>query len=214
MTRKTKRLLIITPIIFILIIALTLYFITRQSKSDEDKAPKPLDEITYDVKVENVSDGEEKENSIGKEIHLTLDENIKTDNNTGEKAEEPAKPQEPMKPEDAEKPLVQEKVYVQDADPETGVSWDGKSAIVYRLINGEETFDKQYGAYYEIRPDEWVLLEEPTEKEEWDGKCHHCGKVSGDGKNGTCIRWMMGDEVCPNCKTEVPVNTCHTCKEK
>ena len=117
-----------------------------------------------------------------------------------------------MVPEDAAKPLVEEKEYVQNADPDTGISWDGKSAIVYRLPSGEETFYKQYGAYYEIRPDEWVLLEEPTEKEEWDGTCSHCGKISGDGLDDTCVRWMMGDETCPHCNKKVPVNTCHTCE--
>ncbi len=105
------------------------------------------------------------------------------------------------------------KKYVQDANPDTGISWDGKSKIIYRTVNGDTTV-KTYGGYYELRPDQWVLLEEPTEKSEYDGKCEYCGRVSGDGTNGTCVRYSLINEdmSCPNCGKTIPAGTCHSCK--
>ena len=104
------------------------------------------------------------------------------------------------------------KKYVRDADPETGISWDGESKIIYRTAEGQTT-EKTYGGYYELRPDEWVQLPYPTEKEEITDKCEHCGKVRGDGTNGTCIRYSLadGDMTCPNCGKAIPKHTCHTC---
>ena len=49
------------------------------------------------------------------------------------------------------------KKYVRDADPETGISWDGESKIIYRTAEGQTT-EKTYGGYYEIRPNEWEQL--------------------------------------------------------
>ena len=44
-------------------------------------------------------------------------------------------------------------------------------------------------------------------------KCEHCGRVRGDGTNGTCIRYSLadGDMTCPNCGRNIPKHTCHTC---
>ena len=110
-------------------------------------------------------------------------------------------------------PAPTEKKYVKDADPQTGVSWDGVSKIIYRTSNGETT-EKTYGGYYEIRPDVWVLLEYPTEKENHANKCPVCGRISGDGRNGTCVRYSLIDDdmICENCGETIPAKTCHTCK--
>ena len=104
------------------------------------------------------------------------------------------------------------KKYVRDADPETGISWDGESKIIYRTAEGQTT-EKTYGGYYELRPDEWVQLPYPTEKEEITDKCVHCGKTRGDGTNNTCLRYSLtgGDILCPNCGKSIPAKTCHTC---
>lgn len=104
------------------------------------------------------------------------------------------------------------KKYVRDADPETGISWDGESKIIYRTAEGQTT-EKTYGGYYELRPDEWVQLPYPTEKEEITDKCVHCGKTRGDGTNNTCLRYSLtgGDILCPNCGKAIPKHTCHTC---
>ena len=105
-----------------------------------------------------------------------------------------------------------EKKYVRDADPETGISWDGESKIIYRTAEGL-TAEKTYGGYYEIRPNEWVQLPYEIKEETVTDKCEHCGKTRGDGLNGTCIRYSLadGDMTCPNCGRNIPKHTCHTC---
>ena len=191
------------------------YFFLRE-KPKEEKPPQPPPVSETDIHVEDIEDVDSEQKTADKTVSvITPSENVDivSDNRTGEKIGEITEPILPVYTEDTESPIAEEKKYVQDANFETGVSWDGESAILYRLMSGETTYEKTYGAYYEIRPDEWVLLEKPTPKEEWDGTCNHCGKIAGDGTNGTCVRWMMSDQVCPNCKAEVPVNTCHTCKE-
>lgn len=104
------------------------------------------------------------------------------------------------------------KKYVRDADPETGISWDGESKIIYRTAEGQTT-EKTYGGYYELRPDEWVQLPYPVEKEEITDRCEHCGKIRGDGTNNTCLRYSLtdGDILCPECGKNIPAKTCHTC---
>ena len=104
------------------------------------------------------------------------------------------------------------KKYVKDADPETGISWDGESKIIYRTAEGQTT-EKTYGGYYELRPDEWVQLPYPVEKEEITDRCGHCGKIRGDGTNNTCLRYSLtdGDILCPECGQNIPAKTCHTC---
>lgn len=104
------------------------------------------------------------------------------------------------------------KKYVRDADPETGISWDGESKIIYRTAEGLTT-EKTYGGYYEIRPNEWVQLPYEIKEETVTDKCEHCGKTRGDGLNGTCIRYSLadGDMTCPNCGKAIPKHTCHTC---
>ena len=105
-----------------------------------------------------------------------------------------------------------ERKYVRDADPETGISWDGESKIIYRTAEGLTT-EKTYGGYYEIRPNEWVQLPYEIKAETVTDKCEHCGRVRGDGTNGTCIRYSLadGDMTCPNCGRNIPKHTCHTC---
>ena len=104
------------------------------------------------------------------------------------------------------------KKYVRDADPETGISWDGESKIIYRTAEGLTT-EKTYGGYYEIRPNEWVQLPYEIKEETVTDKCEHCGKVRGDGTNGTCVRYSLadGDMTCHNCGKAIPKHTCHTC---
>ena len=104
------------------------------------------------------------------------------------------------------------KKYVRDADPETGISWDGESKIIYRTAEGLTT-EKTYGGYYEIRPNEWVQLPYDIKEETVTDKCEHCGRVRGDGSGSTCIRYSLadGDMTCPNCGRNIPKHTCHTC---
>lgn len=105
-----------------------------------------------------------------------------------------------------------EKKYVKDADPETGISWDGESQIIYRTAEGITT-EKTRGGYYEIRPGEWVQLPYEMREETVTDKCEHCGRTRGDGTGGTCLRYSLSDSdmTCPNCGGNIPAKTCHTC---
>jgi len=40
--------------------------------------------------------------------------------------------------------------------------------------------------------------------------CQTCGKATGDGSNGTCVRFVNAAS-CPNCGVHVSSWTCHTC---
>lgn len=106
--------------------------------------------------------------------------------------------------------------YVADADPKTGISWDGKSKIVYTYEDGTTGTKPVVGATYEVAPGMVTVLSDVEmpgwQPEPFDPNCNHCGKKMGDGKNGTCIRWLSGDMTCPNCGEFVPGNTCHTCQ--
>ena len=102
--------------------------------------------------------------------------------------------------------------YVQDADPETGISWDGKSHIVYTYTDGTKGSEKKDGASYEVSPGVTRIYYAQDESE-WNQCCAVCGRKSGDGKNGTCVRWLMSDMECPYCKSNVKQGECHTCKE-
>lgn len=42
--------------------------------------------------------------------------------------------------------------------------------------------------------------------------CQYSGKRTGDGTNGTCVRFV-NDTHCPNCGKFVKANTCHTCDD-
>ena len=105
---------------------------------------------------------------------------------------------------------------VQIADPETGISWDGVSPIIYTYTDGTTGTEKRDGATYESVPGMIATInlafEESTS--DYDGNCEHCGKKGGDGTNGTCLRYFGGgDHTCAHCGDTVPVKTCHTCKQ-
>lgn len=178
-------------------------------------------------KNEAVSSGDNSEIKISAEIPISdsKTESTKTeieDNGKGLKPDETEADKILKKAEEKAETVYTEPVlqpensggkkYVRDADPETGISWDGESKIIYRTAEGQTT-EKTYGGYYELRPDEWVQLPYPTEKEEITDKCVHCGKTRGDGTNNTCLRYSLtgGDILCPNCGKSIPAKTCHTC---
>ena len=103
-------------------------------------------------------------------------------------------------------------VVVQSANPETGISWDGKSPIIYTYPDGTTGTEKRVGATYEVEPGLIYTIREEKGSAENDHLCSDCGKVIGNGTNGTCNQWLMGDVNCPNCGEYVKVRTCHTCK--
>lgn len=207
-----KKILIILCVVLSLAIALgAVFLILRKPNKKEDETPEQNKDST--VSVEEPLKNTENADSSAVEI---------TDDGTGLKPDE-TKADEILS--SAEKktssvynePVLQpepqkEKKYVKDADPETGISWDGESQIIYRTASGLTT-EKTYGGYYEIRPGEWVLLPYPIEKEEISDKCEYCGRIRGDGTGGTCLRYSLSDSdmTCPNCGANIPKHTCHTC---
>ncbi len=207
-----KKALITICIVLSLAIALgAVFLILRKPNKKEDETPEHNTSST--VSVEEPLKNTENADSSAAEI---------TDDGTGLKPDE-TKADEILS--SAEKktssvynePVLQpepakEKKYVKDADPETGISWDGESQIIYRTASGLTT-EKTFGGYYELRPGEWVLLPYPIEKEEISDKCEYCGRIRGDGTGGTCLRYSLSDSdmICPNCGAVIPKHTCHTC---
>ena len=207
-----KKIIIILCVVLSLAIALCAVFLFVR-KPDKKAAQTPEENASSTVSVEEPLKNTENSDSSAAEI---------TDDGTGLKPDE-TKADEILS--SAEKktssvynePVLQpepekEKQYVKDSDPETGISWDGESQIIYRTASGLTT-EKTYGGYYEIRPGEWVLLPYPIEKEEISDKCEYCGRIRGDGTNGTCLRYSLSDSdmTCPNCGADIPKHTCHTC---
>ena len=207
-----KKIIIILCVVLSLAIALgAVFLILRKPNKKEDETPEQNTSST--VSVEEPLKNTENTDSSGAEI---------TDDGTGLKPDE-TKADEILSSADKKtssvynEPVLQpepekEKKYVKDADPETGISWDGESQIIYRTASGLTT-EKTFGGYYELRPGEWVLLPYPIEKEEISNKCDYCGRIRGDGTGGTCLRYSLSDSdmTCPNCGADIPKHTCHTC---
>ncbi len=102
--------------------------------------------------------------------------------------------------------------FVQAADPNTGISWDGVSPIIYTYPDGSTGTIPRPGAKYEYTPGViYAVPPDLTDKPEYDGRCSQCGKIEGDGLNGTCLQFIESGHNCPNCGASVPANTCHTC---
>ena len=110
--------------------------------------------------------------------------------------------------------------YVQDANIETGISWDGESPILYTYPDGTTGYELKDGATYEKYPGRYATYHEPEDREDdpyWTPEghlCRFCGKLSGDGTNGTCMHKLVdGVFICEFCGEEFLGNTCHTCDE-
>ncbi len=98
-------------------------------------------------------------------------------------------------------------VYSPYANVGTGISWDGVTPILYTYEDGSTGYELREGAKYEKFPG---LIGSVNLSICF---CSECGKASGNGTNGTCVQWLMGDLNCPNCGVHVEVRTCHTCGE-
>ena len=208
-----KKVIIIVSVILCLVLAVGGIFLINGGQKKSDAENNESENTQSTVSVEEPLKNTENADSSAAEI---------TDNGTGLKPDE-TKADEILS--SAEKktssvynePVLQpepakEKKYVKDADPETGISWDGESQIIYRTASGLTT-EKTFGGYYELRPGEWLLLPYPIEKEEINDKCEYCGRIRGDGTGGTCLRYSLSDSdmTCPNCGADIPKHTCHTC---
>lgn len=100
---------------------------------------------------------------------------------------------------------------VQVADPDTGISWDGKTPIVYTYEDGSSGTEPKEGATYEYRPGVISVVAPDLSDVIDDGLCGHCGKKKGNGENGTCNRFYFDDVNCPQCGAHIDAG-CHTCK--
>lgn len=208
-----KKVIIIVSVILCLVLAVGGIFLINGGQKKSDAENNESENTQSTVSVEEPLKNTENADRSAAEI---------TDDGTGLKPDE-TKADEILSSADKKtssvynEPVLQpepakEKKYVKDADPETGISWDGESQIIYRTASGLTT-EKTYGGYYELRPGEWVLLPYPIEKEEISDKCEYCGRIRGDGTNGTCLRYSLSDSdmTCPNCGAVIPKHTCHTC---
>lgn len=208
-----KKVIIIVSVILCLVLAVGGIFLINGGQKKSDAENNESENTQSTVSVEEPLKNTENADSSAAEI---------TDDGTGLKPDE-TKADEILSSADKKtssvynEPVLQpepekEKKYVKDADPETGISWDGESQIIYRTASGLTT-EKTFGGYYELRPGEWVLLPYPIEKEEISDKCEYCGRIRGDGTVGTCLRYSLSDSdmICPNCGAVIPKHTCHTC---
>lgn len=208
-----KKVIIIVSVILCLVLAVGGIFLINGGQKKSDAENNESENTQSTVSVEEPLKNTENADSSAAEI---------TDDGTGLKPDE-TKADEILSSADKKtssvynEPVLQpepekEKKYVKDADPETGISWDGESQIIYRTALGLTT-EKTFGGYYELRPGEWVLLPYPIEKEEISDKCEYCGRIRGDGTGGTCLRYSLSDSdmICPNCGAVIPKHTCHTC---
>ncbi len=115
--------------------------------------------------------------------------------------------------------------YVGDPDVQAGVSWDGKSPIIYTYPDGTTGTEPKLGATYFVNKCRIATVNAYTlgliTQEEFTGNsgvddcyCPHCGKTTGDGTNGTCkYRLTDADALCAYCGDVIPGRTCHTCSE-
>ncbi len=190
-------------------IAGIIYAAARKSGKNETVSSGDNSEIKISAEIPT---SESKTESTKAEIEDT-GKGLKPDETEADKILQKAEQKKEVYTEPVLQGSAQEtKKYIRDADPETGISWDGESKIIYRTAEGLTT-EKTYGGYYEIRPNEWVQLPYDIKEETVTDKCEHCGRVRGDGTNGTCIRYSLadGDMTCLNCGKTIPKHTCHTC---
>ena len=96
----------------------------------------------------------------------------------------------------------------------TGIGENGWSRVTY----GEKTYFVRTSFLSKSKPEpepEPTDPPEPTNDPGYAGNgkyyCPHCGKISGDGSNGTCLRYFMTGFDCPCCGVYVPAQVCHTC---
>ena len=214
--KKKKSVFIVLGVILALALIAGIFFIFQKdngkSKTKPEIKPETVSsEVSVTEPIEDIESTDTSDKIKDDGTGMSPDES-KADKVLQEKKQEIKKSKQTVNTPIKTNEKTKQK-YVQDADPKTGISWDGKSKIIYRTIDGDTTVPT-YGGYYEIRPDEWVLYEYPTEYEEYDDKCSYCGRVSGDGTHGTCIRYSLIDEdmKCPNCGKTIPAKTCHTCE--
>lgn len=175
------------------------------NKSKETKPSTTTSQTTTKPSTNSSGGGSSKEDQPSNNTTSKKDQT--TQNNSSETPQTTTKP----KPSNTNTTTT----VVQRADPSTGISWDGKSAIVYTYADGSTGTTPKDGATYEVMPGlkgTFTAPKQETTSQTATGVCSTCGKKEGDGSHGTCMQFWAHDDNCPNCGTLVPVNTCHSCK--
>lgn len=105
--------------------------------------------------------------------------------------------------------------YIKDANPDTGISYDLVSPIIYTYPDGTTGTELRDGATYEVRPGVFKVYNAPRDSV---GRiigtiCSICGEEVGSWcKAGYCKQWKIS-RYCTCCGTYVPGRTCHHCTE-
>lgn len=103
--------------------------------------------------------------------------------------------------------------YVCEADPETGISYDGESPIIYTYPDGTTGTECRDGATYEWLPGMERTVHFPKDS---NGRivgtiCEQCGKPVGRGGNTSECEQFSKSTYCSDCGQYVYANICHYC---
>lgn len=100
--------------------------------------------------------------------------------------------------------------FKQLADPETGISWDGVSPIIYTYEDGTTGTEKRDGAKYEYLPGWNVVYKAVRDSagREYGTICQQCGKEVGNGCSHSSTSYY-----CVFCGKRIPADTCHECNK-
>lgn len=100
--------------------------------------------------------------------------------------------------------------------PQTTTKKQTTTKILYHYKDGTTGYTPQDGAWYidPVAGDKCVYTDYSNiDSEGRDGiHCPQCGRVMGDGRNGTCERYIC-DAVCEYCGEHVKAMECHSCKK-
>ena len=221
---KSKNYLVITTIVFCILF--NLMGCTKVSVEESELSETIIIDKT-DVSSENNSSVEEKpvvsepeEESVNSKEETSASPQTKPSEPTQTTKPE-TKPEEtkPTQNQNSSSTSTSGKKFVQLADPETGISWDGVSPIIYTYEDGTTGTEKREGAKYEGAPGMITTVVTVEKGQELTPSkkprvCNECGKEKGHGGTDTCLRyWTGGGDECPCCGEFVPENTCHTCTE-
>lgn len=103
--------------------------------------------------------------------------------------------------------------YVCEADPDTGISYDGESPIIYTYPDGTTGTEKRDGAVYEWLPGMNRTIHFPKDN---NGRiegtiCEQCGKPVGRGGDPSECMQFSKSTYCSDCGQYVYANICHYC---
>ena len=106
--------------------------------------------------------------------------------------------------------------YIQGADPDTGISYDGESPIIYTYTDGTTGTEKRDGAKYEVTPGIYRYIYFPKDNSgRFIGSvCASCNKTVGsDYYPNSCVQFD-NSQYCAHCGIFVEAYVCHCCEGK